>query len=299
VGKVLDATGSGTFGDVQAGIDWCVAIGARTISMSLGGGLFSSACDGAADPTGTAAHVNAAAAAGVLVVSAAGNDRAANAVSTPACASGSMAVGATYDANIGRASFSGCTDRTTAPDKICCFSNRSVLLDVVAPGCIISSAYFSGTNQVVGQCGTSQATPHVAGLGALLRQQDPGATAGAIRARIEGTAVDLGAAGFDTTYGEGRIDVTAALVAAAAACGNGIAEAGEACDGTDLRGETCASQGFDAGVLACAAGCTLDTSGCTVTSCVPLNKGRCNCDGSCSNKELSWVAGGGVCADCP
>ncbi len=42
----------------------------------------------------------------------------------------------------------------------------------------------------------------------------------------------------------------------AAECGNNIAETGEACDGTDLRGETCESLGFDGGTLACMADCS-------------------------------------------
>jgi hypothetical protein len=47
-----------------------------------------------------------------------------------------------------------------------------------------------------------------------------------------------------------------------AVCGNGVAESSEACDGADLRGQTCQSVGHDGGVLACAANCTLDTGGC-------------------------------------
>lgn len=48
-------------------------------------------------------------------------------------------------------------------------------------------------------------------------------------------------------------------------CGNGMAESSEVCDGTDLRGETCASATMNAmstGVLACSSSCTFDTSGC-------------------------------------
>jgi hypothetical protein len=45
-------------------------------------------------------------------------------------------------------------------------------------------------------------------------------------------------------------------------CGNGIAQASEACDGADLRSQTCQSVGFDGGKLACAANCTFDTTGC-------------------------------------
>jgi hypothetical protein len=46
-------------------------------------------------------------------------------------------------------------------------------------------------------------------------------------------------------------------------CGNGVLDPGEACDGTELGGKDCASQGFDGGVLACTDGCELDVSGCT------------------------------------
>lgn len=51
--------------------------------------------------------------------------------------------------------------------------------------------------------------------------------------------------------------------AGASVCGDGNAGAGEACDGADLDGTTCASAGFPhGGTLACAAGCTFDTTGC-------------------------------------
>ncbi len=48
------------------------------------------------------------------------------------------------------------------------------------------------------------------------------------------------------------------------ACGNNILEApAEVCDGTDLGGATCASQGFTGGTLSCSATCAaFDTSGC-------------------------------------
>lgn len=45
-------------------------------------------------------------------------------------------------------------------------------------------------------------------------------------------------------------------------CGNGIIEPGEQCEGTDLAGETCTSQGLEGGELACTAECTFDLSAC-------------------------------------
>ena len=51
-------------------------------------------------------------------------------------------------------------------------------------------------------------------------------------------------------------------------CGDNKAKGGEACDGSDLRGNSCTSLGFDGGALACTGSCELDTSGCT-TSATP------------------------------
>ncbi len=218
IGKVLDSSGSGSFSDVHAGIEWCAGLAgdspspaADVINMSLGGGAFGSVCDGN-DSTGTAPVVNAAASAGVLVISSSGNEGNSNAVGTPACASGSMAIGATYDADVGRQRWIGtCTDRNTAADQIVCFSNAWDDLDVVAPGCITYSAAHDANSTVVGVCGTSQASPHVAGLAALVMEGNPGLTAGEVRDCINSTALDLGSAGFDRDYGHGRIQALEAV----------------------------------------------------------------------------------------
>ncbi|MFC4727798.1 S8 family serine peptidase [Coralloluteibacterium thermophilus] len=59
--------------------------------------------------------------------------------------------------------------------------------------------------------GTSMATPHVAGAAALLKSADPTWTNYQIRRALEQTAEDLGAPGYDTTFGHGLIDIPAAL----------------------------------------------------------------------------------------
>ncbi len=46
------------------------------------------------------------------------------------------------------------------------------------------------------------------------------------------------------------------------ACGNGVLEAGESCDGTNLGGRTCADYGGQVGRLACRSDCTIDSSQC-------------------------------------
>jgi len=54
--------------------------------------------------------------------------------------------------------------------------------------------------------GTSMATPHVVGVAALVWSAAPSATAQQVRDAIAGTARDLGAPGFDVTYGNGVVD---------------------------------------------------------------------------------------------
>ncbi|HXC49278.1 MAG TPA: DUF1566 domain-containing protein [Candidatus Limnocylindrales bacterium] len=54
------------------------------------------------------------------------------------------------------------------------------------------------------------------------------------------------------------------------ACGNGIVELGETCDGTDLDGKTCSSFGAsDSPGLACTSRCSLDFTGCAYAGAVP------------------------------
>ncbi len=64
--------------------------------------------------------------------------------------------------------------------------------------------------------GTSAAAPHVAAIAALLKHSAPSATPAQIRNALTSSAVDLGPAGRDNTYGWGRVDALAALNALAA-----------------------------------------------------------------------------------
>ncbi|MFC1800811.1 hypothetical protein ACFLYT_02015 [Nanoarchaeota archaeon] len=74
-------------------------------------------------------------------------------------------------------------------------------------------------------------------------------------------------------------------------CGDAIVDPGEDCEGNDLNGETCVSQGYASGILACTAGCDFDTSGCVAggggppahCSDIPwnVNESDLNCGGNC------------------
>jgi subtilisin family serine protease len=56
-------------------------------------------------------------------------------------------------------------------------------------------------------------------------------------------------------------------------CGDGIVDTGEACDGSDLDGESCTSLGYTGGTLSCSGSCTFVTSGCTSGTSDPDNGG--------------------------
>ena len=96
--------------------------------------------------------------------------------------------------------------------------------------------------------------------------------------------------GDDTCEGDENSSTCSLDCGAPAVCGNGIIEFGEMCDGSNLDGETCSSQGYPGGDLACSGDCAaFDVSGCDPLACVPTHdkeKGpRCSdgldndCDG--------------------
>jgi len=84
--------------------------------------------------------------------------------------------------------------------------------DVSAPGVSVNSTQMGG-GYVNGPLwsGTSMAAPHASGTAALLLEKDPGLTPYDIKFILEETAVDLGDAGPDNTYGWGRIDALSAV----------------------------------------------------------------------------------------
>jgi len=77
----------------------------------------------------------------------------------------------------------------------------------------------------------------------------------------------------------GREPDSSADSASGAACGDGVRNGAEACDGQDLGGRICTTEGFGGGELRCHADCTLDTSGCSRCGDGVLSSGEA-CDGA-------------------
>jgi len=292
--KVCSAAGSCPTSDIVAGINACASPSlpggpGDVMNISLGGGQFSGACDSDA----SAAAANNAVAAGVTVVAAAGNNGFANALGSPACGSQVIPVGAVYDSNFPNCqdpdtSFSWCLNQTctstctdSAPvnvDERICFSNRSVNLELTAPGGGIWSAGSTGTSSIIEQFGTSQASPHVTGLAALILGEDPSLTPAQVLQLMRDGAVDLGTAGFDSNFGWGRIDIinTLNLLSPPGCTSNPECDDGLFCNGA----ETCVSNQCQAGT---APNCS-DGVACTTDTC---NEGTDSCDHTPNNGACS------------
>ena len=99
--------------------------------------------------------------------------------------------------------------------NVASFSTHNDQVDIAAPGVRILSLANSN-NGAAYSSGTSMATPHVAGVVALLKSFKLNASPGEIRRAIEVTAIDLGSSGRDNYYGHGLIDVEAAMKASIA-----------------------------------------------------------------------------------
>lgn len=202
--RVLDANGSGYMSNVAKGVIYSADKGARVINLSLGGSSGSTALLDA---------VNYAVAKGAIVACAAGND-----------GTSSLSYPARYD---------GCTSvaATDSSDVKASFSNWGSGLDLSAPGVGILSTVRGGGYQ--SWSGTSMATPIVSGLAALLYSQ--GLDRSSVLSKMTSTATDLGASGYDTTYGYGRIDAAAAVAASVGTTPTPVGNATPSCSDLSVR----------------------------------------------------------------
>jgi serine protease len=208
--RVLGQCGGYT-SDIADGIIWAsggtvsgvpnIAARAQVINMSLGGG-------GACDTTSQSA-INSARSRGTVVVVAAGNENQNASNSNPANCAGVIAVAATNKSG-GKASY----------------SNYGTIVDVAAPGGDSGAAILStlnagtttpGADNYVGYMGTSMATPHVAGVVALMLAKNPALTPDDVEAKLKSSARAFPAA--CSGCGAGIVDASAAVDAATGVTG--------------------------------------------------------------------------------
>lgn len=213
--KVLDDQNfSCCLSDLVAALDWIAAErpDVDVINASLGSfALFGGDCDREnATNQALAQAIGTLRSRGVLLVTSTGNQADPDNMASPACIADAISVGATYDASVGTYRF-GCTDDVTAADDVCCFSNASPTLDLLAPGAPIVSSRRGGGTLSFG--GTSMASPAVAGCAALILEAKPGISAIDLEQALESstaTVVDQ-----RTQRVHPRLDCREALIAAA------------------------------------------------------------------------------------
>lgn len=193
--QVLDDNGSGSEASIADGIVWGADHGAKVMTMSLGlykrSKVVEDALQYALDRD-------------VVLCASAGNS---NKLNDPVTA---PHLPSTYPGVIEVAA-------SDSQDKKASFSNFGKTVSVAAPGVEILSTVptypssdAGGTNYAK-MSGTSMASPFAAGVVALIRSRHPEWKRDRVRQALEASAKDLGAAGFDQTYGNGRVDVLKAV----------------------------------------------------------------------------------------
>lgn len=192
--RVLDDTGEGFTEDVVAGIDYAIAQGVDVINLSLSSTV--PILGDLLDPT-FAQAIDRALDRGIVVVAVAGNN------ALPLCEN---------PVAQGRVLCVGAVDRRRMRSS---YSSFGLGLGLVAPGG--SAAPAAGENVLSTYttplyeevAGTSQASPHVAGVAALLVSK--GITGQAAVRRILATATDIGTPGPDFVYGAGIVNARRAV----------------------------------------------------------------------------------------
>jgi subtilisin family serine protease len=195
--KILNDLGEGSYAEIIEGIIWAADNGADVINFSLGGDFPSVSLENALK---YAYDKN------IVIVAATGND--AGAVLYPAAYDDyCLAVAATDD-----------------NDSWWDWSNYGPEVDVAAPGVDIislvptwfpASQGWSDPRPYGVTSGTSMASPHIAGLAALIKSLKPHLTASQIMNVIRYSADDVNSAdnfGRDDYIGYGRINMDKALV---------------------------------------------------------------------------------------
>ncbi|MFI1976883.1 S8 family serine peptidase [Streptomyces wedmorensis] len=207
VGKVLSDQGSGSESQIIAGMEWAAKdIDAKVVSMSLGS---SEGTDGT-DPMAQAVN-RLSAETGALFVIAAGNRGAPGTIGSPGSADSALTIGAVDSAD--KAAYF-----TSQGPRV---GDQALKPDLSAPGVSILAArsqLASGTGLYTSMSGTSMATPHVAGVAALLAEKHPDWTGAQLKNALMSSSKTLDASSY--ALGSGRVDVAAAITANVTATGS-------------------------------------------------------------------------------
>ncbi|MFJ6069244.1 S8 family serine peptidase [Streptomyces sp. NPDC093065] len=207
VGKVLDDEGFGSESEIIAGMEWAARdVDADVISMSLGSTEPSDGTDPMAEAVDTLSRET-----GALFVVAAGNTGAPSSIGSPGAADAALTVGAVDSAD--RAAWF-----TSAGPR---YGDNALKPDLSAPGVGILAArsrLTEGSGDYTSMDGTSMATPHIAGVAALLAEEHPDWTGARLKDALMSTSKELDASVYQ--LGAGRVGVPDAVGAGVTATGS-------------------------------------------------------------------------------
>ena len=182
--KVMDAAGFASYSCLAQGIKYAVDQGARIINVSIAGSSPSTTLQDAIDY----AWSN-----NVVIVAAAGNNSS-SVLQYPAACEHVVAVSATEP------------DDSLAP-----FSSYGNWVTVAAPGDNIWTTQRDLSNPYGPWRGTSFASPAVAAVAALMLSANPSLSNTQLVSLLEQGADDVGAAGYDSSFGYGRVNALRAV----------------------------------------------------------------------------------------
>jgi serine protease len=229
--QVLDKDGSGSIASIADGIRRATDLGAHVINMSLSAGIGILPAGGGAVGylDGFSPEIDSALAyaqsKGVVVVAAAGNDTTLPLCEYPAFYQGVVCVGATDPRDLRSYYSTGPNKPSGEPTIVAPGGTGQVFCDGFAEEILSTWSLENEPHPASGDCenltgyeaiqGTSMATPHVAGVAALVYDRIGGVrsveNAAKVIEALIGGADDLGLPGADPIFGAGRLNAVGAV----------------------------------------------------------------------------------------